>query len=174
MEHWPCGQKVKGLCFAENAICTTTTILTFRWLFDCSKPEFVCLFLACRLILVPESSLVLELGGEGWLFLSTKKPVDEGKRREWKAGLKLNIQETKMMASGPITSRQIHGGKVETVTVFIFLGSKVIADGDYSHKIKRYLLLGRKAMTKLDSMLKKERESYRFGDKRSYSQRWFF
>ena len=70
-----------------------------------------------------------------------------------KAGLKLNIQKTKIMASGPITSWQIDGEKVETVTDFIFLGSKITADGECSHKIKRHLLLGRKAMTNLDSIL---------------------
>ena len=71
-----------------------------------------------------------------------------------KAGLKLNIQWTKIMASGPITSRQIDGEKAETVTDFIFLGSKITADGDCSHGTKRRLLLGRKAMTNLDSILK--------------------
>ena len=69
-------------------------------------------------------------------------------------GLKLNIQKTKIMASGPITSGQIEGGKVETVADFIFLGSKNTADGDCSHEIKRLLLLGRKVMTNLDSILK--------------------
>ena len=72
-----------------------------------------------------------------------------------KAGLKLNIQETKIMASGPITSWQIDGKTMETVTDFIFLGSKITADGDCSREIKRHLLLGRKAMTNLDSVLKK-------------------
>ena len=71
-----------------------------------------------------------------------------------KAGLKLNIQKTKIMASGPITSWQIDGETMETVTDFIFLGSKITADGNYSHEIKRCLLLGRKAMTSLDSVLK--------------------
>ena len=71
-----------------------------------------------------------------------------------KAGLKLNIQNTKIMASGPITSWQIDGETMETVTDFIFLGSKITADGDCSHEIKRHLLLGRKAMTKIDSILK--------------------
>ena len=70
------------------------------------------------------------------------------------AGLKLNIQKTKIMASGPITSWEIDGETVETVTDFIFLGSKITADGDCSHEIKRQLLLGRKAMTNLDSILK--------------------
>ena len=71
-----------------------------------------------------------------------------------KAGFKLNIQKSKIMASGPITSRQIDGETMETVTDFIFLGSKINADGDCSHEIKRHLLLGRKAMTNLDSILK--------------------
>ena len=71
-----------------------------------------------------------------------------------KAGLKLSIQKTKIMASDPITSWQIDEGKLETVTDFIFLGSKITADGDCSHEIKRHLLLGRKAMTNLDSILK--------------------
>ena len=76
------------------------------------------------------------------------------KEESEKAGLKLNIQKTKIMASGPITSWQIDGETVETVTEFIFLGSKITADGDCSHEIKRRLLLGRKAMTNLDSILK--------------------
>ena len=71
-----------------------------------------------------------------------------------KAGLKLNIQKTKIMASGPIISWQIHGETMETVTDFILRGSKITADGDCSHEIKRHLLLGRKAMANLDSMLK--------------------
>ena len=71
-----------------------------------------------------------------------------------KAGLKFNIQKTKIMASSPITSKQIEGAKVETVTDFIFLGSKITADGHCSHEIRRHLLLGRKAMTNLDSILK--------------------
>ena len=70
------------------------------------------------------------------------------------AGLKLNIQKTKIMASSPITSWQIDGKTMETVTDFVFLGSKITADGDCSHEIKRCLLLGRKAMTNLDSILK--------------------
>ena len=72
-----------------------------------------------------------------------------------KAGLKLNIQKTKIMASGPITSWQIDGETVETIRDFIFLGSKITADGDCSHEIKRCLLLGREAMTNLDSILKR-------------------
>ena len=76
------------------------------------------------------------------------------KKESEKVGLKLNIQKTKIMASGPITSWQIDGETMETVTDFIFLGSKITADGDCSHEIKRHLLLGRKVMTNLDSILK--------------------
>ena len=76
------------------------------------------------------------------------------KEESEKAGLKFNIQKTKIMISGPITSWQIDGETVETVTDFIFLCSKITADGDCSHEIKRRLLLGRKAMTNLDSVLK--------------------
>ena len=71
-----------------------------------------------------------------------------------KVGLNLNIQETKIMASGPITAWEIDGETVETVSDFIFLGSKITADGDCSHEIKRRLLLGRKVMTNLDSIFK--------------------
>ena len=76
------------------------------------------------------------------------------KEESEKAGLKLNIQKMKIMASGPITSWQINKEKVETVTDFIFLGSKITAGGDCSHEIKRQLLLGRKAMTNLENILK--------------------
>ena len=76
------------------------------------------------------------------------------KEESEKVGLKLNTQETKIMASGPITSWQINGETMETVTDFILGGSKITADGDCSHEIKRHLLLGRKAMTNLDSILK--------------------
>ena len=76
------------------------------------------------------------------------------KEENEKVGLKLNIQKTKIMASGPITSWEIDGETVETVSDFIFGGSKITADGDCSHEIKRHLLLGRKVMTNLDSILK--------------------
>ena len=76
------------------------------------------------------------------------------KEESEKVGLKLNIQETKIMASGPITSWQIDGETVEIMTDFIFWGSKITADGDCSHEIKRHLLLGRKAMTNLGSILR--------------------
>ena len=76
------------------------------------------------------------------------------KEKSEKVGLKLNIQKTKIMASGPITSWEIDGETVETVRDFIFWGSKITADGDCNHELKRHLLLGRKAMTNLDSILK--------------------
>ena len=78
------------------------------------------------------------------------------KEESEKAGLKLNIQKSKIMASGPITSWQIEGGKVEAGTDFLFLHSEITADGDCSHEIRRRLLLGRKVMTNLDSMLKRK------------------
>ena len=77
------------------------------------------------------------------LMAESKEPVDESEWGEWKVGLKLNIQKMKIMASGPITSWQIDGETMETVTAFIFLGSKITADCDWSHEIKRCLLLGR-------------------------------
>ena len=83
-----------------------------------------------------------------------KSLLMEAKEESEKAGLKLNIQKIKIMASGPITSQQIDGETMETVTDFLFLGSKITADGDCGHEIKRCLLLGRKAMTNLDSILK--------------------
>ena len=84
----------------------------------------------------------------------TQEPLDEVKEESKKVGLKLSIQKAKIMASGPITSWQIDGETMETVTDFTFLGSKITTDGDCSHEIKRCLLLGRKAMTNLDSVLK--------------------
>ena len=76
------------------------------------------------------------------------------KEESGKVGLKLNIQKTELIASSPITSWQIDGERVETVTYLIFSGSKITADGEYSHEIKRHLLLGRKAMTSLDNIFK--------------------
>ena len=83
-----------------------------------------------------------------------KSPLKKVKEESEKAGLKLNIQKTKIMASGPITSWQIHGETVETVSDFIFLGPKITADGDCSNEIKRRLLFGRNVMTNLDSIFK--------------------
>ena len=89
-----------------------------------------------------------------------------------KLGLKLNIQKTKIMASSPITSWQIEGGKVEAMTNFLFLGSKITVNSDCSHEIKGHLLLGRKAMTNLDCIIKKKR--YHVADKDPYSQSYGF
>ena len=88
------------------------------------------------------------------------------KEKGEKASLKLNIQKTKIMASDPITSWQIEGETMETVTDFIFLGSKITADSDFSHEIKKCLFLGRKVMTNLDSTLKNR---HHFADKGAYS-----
>ena len=103
-------------------------------------------------------------------FFSGSKKNHEMKEESEKAGLKLSIQKTKIMTSGPITSWQIGGETKETMTEFIFLGSKITADGDCSHEIKRPLLLGRKAMTNLHSILK----SRDITDKGPYSQCYDF
>ena len=89
-----------------------------------------------------------------WQKVELKSYLMKVKVESEKVGLKLNIQKTKIMASGPITSWEIDGETVETVSDFIFLGSKITADGDCSHEIKRHLLLGRKVMTNLDSIFK--------------------
>ena len=87
-------------------------------------------------------------------FASSKEPLDESEGGEWKSWLKTQHSETKITASGPITPRQVDGEIMETVRYVIFLGSKITADGDCSHEIKRRLLLGRNVMTNLDSILK--------------------
>ena len=97
-----------------------------------------------------------------------KKMKEESK----KAGLKLNIQKTKIMASSPITSQQIDGETMETLRDFIFLGSRITADGECSHEMKKYLLLGRKPMTDLDSILKSR--DITLLTKSIYSKLWFF
>ena len=89
-----------------------------------------------------------------------KRLLIKVKEESEKVGLKLSIQKTKIVASGPITSWKIDGETVETVADFIFLGSKITADGDYSHEIKRHLVLGRKVMTNIDSILKKQRHYF--------------
>ena len=94
------------------------------------------------------------------------------KQESEKAGLKLNIQKTKIMASSTITSWQIDGKTMETVTDFISLGTKITANGDCCHEIKRHLLLGRKAMTNLDRVLKKQR--HHFVNKGLYNQSYGF
>ena len=102
-----------------------------------------------------------------------KSLLMEVKEENEKVGLKLNIQKTKIMASGPIISWQIDGETVETVANFIFLGFKIIADGDCSHEIKRHILLGRKVMTNLDSKYIKKQRHY-FVNKGPSSQGYGF
>jgi len=94
------------------------------------------------------------------------------KEESEKVGLKLNSQKTKIMTSGPITSWQIDGETIETVADFIFLGSKITADGDYSHEMKRRLLLGRKVMTNIDSTLKTK--TLLCQQRSVYTKLWFF
>ena len=118
-----------------------------------------------NLIYADDTTLVAESGKELKSFLMRVKEESE------KAGLTLNIQKTKILTSSPITSWQTEGGKVETVTDFIFLGSKITADSDCTHEIKRHLLLGRKAMTNLDSVLKNRDH---FSNKDLYGQSYGF
>ena len=94
------------------------------------------------------------------------------KEESEKVGLKLSTQKSKVMASGPITSWQIDGEKVETVADFVFLSSKITADGDFSHEIKRHFLLGRQVMTKLDSILKSR--NITLSQRSVWSRLWFF
>ena len=101
-----------------------------------------------------------------------KSPLMKVKEESEKVGLKLNIQKTKIMASGTITSWQIDGKTVETVSNFIFLGSKIIPDGDCTHEIKRHLLLGRKVMTKKRQHIKNQR--HYFANKGPFSQGYGF
>ena len=110
-------------------------------------------------IMVPERNINnLRYADDSTLMAESEEELKsllmKEKEESEKVGLKLNIQKTKIMASGPITSWEIDGETVETVAYFIFLGSKLTADGDFSHEIKRRLLLGRKVMTNLDSIFK--------------------
>ena len=104
--------------------------------------------------LLPPSGNSLQATGNSNLVLTNWKLLMKVKEESEKVGLELNIQKTKIMASGPITSWEIDGETVETVSDFIFWGSKITADSDCSREIKRRLLLGRKVMTNLDSILK--------------------
>ena len=124
----------------------------------------------CLVILMAESEEELKS-----LLMKVKdksEKVEKKKKKSEKVGLKLNIQKTKIMASGPITSWEIDGETVETVSDFVFGGSKITADGDCSHKIKRHLLLGSKVMTNLDNILKKQR--HYFANKGPSSQGYGF
>ena len=121
----------------------------------CDCIWFVCFFFAIYLFAyVVNSSYCCLHHPCSRKLRGTKEPLGESQRGEWKAGLKLNFQKTKIVSSGPITSWQFNGETMETVTDFIFLGSRITADGNISCEIKRYLLLGRKAIINLDSILK--------------------
>ena len=111
--------------------------------------------------LLGEISITSDMQMTPPLWQKGKSLLMKVKEESEKAGLKLSVKKTKVMASGPITSWQIDGGTMETVTDFIFLGSKITVDSDCSYKIKRGLLLGRKAMTNLDSILKSRDILYR-------------
>ena len=119
-----------------------------RILLKKKKFPIIRIFLHHNLLTVSDTTLKAESKEKLKILLMKVKEESE------KAGLKLNIQKTKIMASGPITSWQIDGETMETVTDFILGGSKITADGDCSHEMKRYLLLGRRAMINLDSILK--------------------
>ena len=110
--------------------------------------------------LLGEISITSDIADDTTLIAESEKELKsllmKVKEESEKVGLKLNIQKTKIMASGPITSREIDGETVETVSDFIFWGSKITTDGDCSHEIKRLLLLRRKVMTNLDSIFKPE------------------
>ena len=127
----------------------------------------ICIYTCFYLYLLEEAQVAIKIAGRNINNLryadDTTLMAESGeelksllmkvKEESKKVGLKLNIQKTKIMASGPITSGEIDGETLETVSNFIFLGSKITADGDCSHKIKRRFLLGRKVMTNLDSIL---------------------
>ena len=130
-----------------------------------------------RIKIVGEISITSDMQMTPHLWQKVKKKLKSHlmkvKEESEKAGLKLNIQNTKIMASGPITSWEIDGETVETESDFIFLGSKITADGHCSHEIKRHLLLGRKVMTNLDSILKST-ETLLCQQRSIWSRLWFF
>ena len=128
------------------------------------QEQILCIFLYLKQ--ADDTTLIAESEGELKSLLMKVKEESE------KVGLKLNIQKTKIMASGPITSWEIDGETVETVSDFVFWGSKITADGDCSHEIKRCLLLGRKVITNLDSIIQKQR--HYFANKGPSSQGYGF
>ena len=129
--------------------------LTYMQSTSCKMPRWINHKLESRLL--GETSTISDMQmirSNGRKQRRTKESLDESERGEWKSGLKLNIKKTKIVTSGSITSWQIEGEKLETVTDFIFLGSKITVDSECSHEIKRCSLLGKKSMTNLDSILK--------------------
>ena len=140
-----------------NAVYCHPAYLTDMLSTSCEMPG--CMKLKLESVLLGKISVTSDMQKIPPLWQKVKKKEPKSflmkvKEESEKAGLKLNIQKTKIMASGPIASWQIDGETMEIVTDFIFLGSKITADGDCSHEIKRCLLLGRKAVTNLDSVLK--------------------
>ena len=126
--------------------------------------------------LLGETSITSDMQNDTTLMVESEEELKslliKVKEESEKAGLKLNIQKTKILVSGPITSWQMDGETMETVTNFSLGGSKITADGDCSHEIKKHLLLGRKAMTNLDQHIKKQRHC--FTDKSPSSQSYGF
>ena len=155
-----------------KAVYSHPAYLTYMQIISCKMPGWMNPRLELRFL--GEISKTSDMQITPPLWQKVKSLLMKVKEESEKVGLKLNIQKS----WHPVPS--LHGkesGKQWKLSDFIFLGSKVTADGDYSHKIKRYLLLGRKAITKLDSILKNKqtkKTSYHFGDKGPYSQRWFF
>ena len=135
-----------------KAVYCHSAYLTYMQSTSCEMPGWIKHRLES--ILLGEISITSDIQMTPPLWQKVKSLLMKVKEESEKVGLKLNTQKTKIMASGPITSWQIDGETMETVTNFIFLGSKITADGDCSHEIKRHMLLGRKAMTNLDSILK--------------------
>ena len=152
MEEWT-GSKL-GKEYIKTVYCHPS-YLTYIQSTSCERLDWMSHKLESRLlgeILAISDMQMIPPYGRKW---RTKEPLDESEEESEKVGLKLNIQKTKIMASGPITSWQIDGETIETVTDFILGAPKITADGDCSHEIKRHLLLGRKVMTNLDSILKR-------------------
>ena len=128
--------------------------LTYMQSTSCEMPGWVKHKLESRLLGEISITSDMQMTPPLWQKVKRKEPLDESERGEGKSWLKTHHRKDEDQASGPITSWQIDGGTVETVTYLIFLGSKNTEDGDHSHEIKRCFLLGRKAMTNLDSILK--------------------
>ena len=146
------GSKLGKECI--KAVYCHPAYLNYMQSTSCKMPGWIKHKLESRLPVEISITSHMQMTPPLWHKVRTKEPLDESESEEWKTGLKLNIKNMKILASSPIISWQIDGETMETVTDFIFLGSNITADGDCSHEMKRCLLLGRKAMTDLDSILK--------------------
>ena len=151
MKQWT-GSKL-GKKYVKAVYCLPV-YLTYMQSTSCQMPGWLKHNLELRLPRKISITSDMQMTPPLWQKVKRKKASMKVKEETEKVGLKLNIQKTKIMASGPITSWEIGGETVETVSDFNFLGSKITADGDCSHEIKRHLLLGGKVMTNLDSILK--------------------